>query len=61
MKIDWSKLNKGYIIVWYIITIFVILGMSIFTTLIFAIVVGHIGYLLFIGISIVEYAIENKT
>lgn len=61
MKVDWSKLSKGHIIIWYIITIFVILGIAIFTkNLVYAIVIGHIGYSIFMGTSIIEYAIENR-
>lgn len=62
MKIDWSKLNKMHFVVWYIITIFVILGIASLTNnVMFAIITGHIGYLLFMSMSITEYVVENKS
>jgi len=60
-RIDWSKLNKMYILIWYIISIIVMCVLYIWTNnILFSFITSHLGYLIFIGTSIIEYMIENR-
>jgi len=62
MKIDWSKLNKIYFILWYLVTIplFLLIGYLLNWHIIVSLVTGHLMWFINMAFSLAKYITENR-